>query len=99
MTPLNGTVRERLGRILHEGPANARDLSRRAGVRERDVPGHLEHLARTLARAGERLVVDPPTCLECGFVFRKRERLTRPGRCPRCQSTRTSLPVFSIEAQ
>jgi predicted Zn-ribbon and HTH transcriptional regulator len=95
--PPSETVRESLRRVLREGPATARDLSRRVGIPERDVPGHLEHLARSLERAGERLVMEPPACFECGFVFRKRRRHARPGRCPQCHSTRTSLPTFSVE--
>jgi predicted Zn-ribbon and HTH transcriptional regulator len=90
-------VREALRRALREGPATAHDLSRAAGIRERDVPSHLEHLARSLARGGERLAVDPPACIACGFAFRERTRLTRPGACPACRSTRIDPPTFRIE--
>ena len=38
------TVREALREELLRGAATARDLSERVGVREKDVPGHLEHL-------------------------------------------------------
>ena len=91
------TVRERLLRVLREGPATARDLSRRVGIPEGDVAEHLEHLARSLKRGGERLVIEAAACFECGFVFTQRTRYTRPGRCPQCRSTRTSLPAFSVE--
>jgi hypothetical protein len=92
-----GTVRERLIEALHAGPATAKDLSRAVGASERDVLRHLEHARRTLRGRGARLRVAPPTCHDCGFGFRKRERLARPGHCPRCKGTRLSLPVFSIE--
>jgi hypothetical protein len=91
------TLRETLRRTLREGgPATARDLSRAAGIREKDVAQHLAHLARSLAHRGERLVVEPATCLACGYAFRDRTRLTRPGACPSCRSTRIDPPVFRI---
>ncbi|HVP29747.1 MAG TPA: transcriptional regulator [Myxococcota bacterium] len=91
------TIRERLARLLREGPRTSRDLSRLAGIREHDVAEHLEHLARSLRARGERLEREPPACFECGFVFRERRRTTRPGHCPACRSVRISLPRFWIE--
>ncbi len=93
------TVRQELLEILRRGPATARDLSRLAGIRERDVAGHLEHLARSLKAKGETLELEPSACLDCGFVFRRRERhrYTRPGQCPECRSRRISLPRFFVQ--
>jgi hypothetical protein len=91
------TVRETLRKALRDGPATARDLSAVAGVREKDVAEHLGHLERSLARSGERLAVEPASCIACGYRFRERARLTRPGACPRCRSTRIDPPVFRIE--
>jgi predicted Zn-ribbon and HTH transcriptional regulator len=93
------TVRQSLRDELLAGAATARDLSRRVGIPERDVAGHLAHLERSVRRSGERLVVEPPVCLACGFTFthRDRHRYTRPGRCPECHARRISLPTFRIE--
>lgn len=91
------TVREELAEALRRGPATAHDLSREAGLREKDVADHLAHLARSLEARGERLSVEPAACIACGFVFSGRERLTRPGACPRCRSTRIDPPVFRVE--
>ena len=95
----SATVRQSLLEALREGLASARDLSKRVGIPERDVAGHLEHLERSLRHGDERLVVEPPLCLACGFAFRRRERHrhTRPGRCPACHERRISLPRFRIE--
>ena len=93
------TVRERLHRVLREAPATARDLSRSVGIPVRDVAEHLEHLGRSLKHTRERLVVEPASCLECGFAFTRRTRYTRPGHCPKCRSTRTTLPIFRVEAR
>jgi transcriptional regulator len=93
------TVREAIRRSLLAGPATARDLSTEVGVREKDVAEHLAHLQKSLAHRGERLVVTPAACIACGFAFRERERLSRPGACPECRSTRIDPPTFRIEAE
>ena len=91
-----GTVRERLGDVLREGPASAHDLSQRVGIREREVADHLTHLARSLPHRNERLITEPPRCLDCDFVFTERQRYTRPGHCPRCRGRRVTQPRFHI---
>ncbi len=90
---MRGTLR----RALREGPATARELSAVSGIREKDVAEHLAHLARSLPHRGERLVVEPAACLACGYRFSDRTRLTRPGACPSCRSTRIDPPVFRVE--
>lgn len=96
--PRTATVRAALAAALREGPATARELSARVGIREKDVAAHLEHLARSLAHGDERLHVTPASCVECGYAFRSRDRLSRPSACPRCRSTRIDPQVFSIAA-
>ena len=91
------TLRESLRQVLLSGPATARDLSRIVGIPERSVPEHLAHLAKSLRPRGEGLEIEPSQCLDCDASFSKRERYTRPGRCPRCHSRRISLPRFYIK--
>ena len=91
------TLRQGLLRHLEQSPCTARDLSELLGVKEREIPSHLEHLERTLRRSGKRLAVRPAECLGCGFVFRKRTRLTKPGACPSCRGQRIEPPLFSVE--
>jgi hypothetical protein len=90
------TLRQALAEALRAGPATARDLSKAVGISERDVPGHLVHLAKTLRARGEKLVTLPARCLDCGFVFSRREKPARPSHCARCRGTRLTLPEFSI---
>jgi hypothetical protein len=93
----DGTVRERIHEVLLDGPVTARDVSQRVGIPEHDVPGHLEHLERSLKHKGQTLVIEPSACLDCGFAFTHRHRYTRPGHCPQCRGHRISLPRFRIE--
>jgi len=90
------TPRERLLRALSAEPLSARALSQLVSLAEREVFDHLQFLQKTLKTRGQKLVLTPATCLDCQFVFRKRERLTRPGRCPACRSTHLSEPHFSL---
>lgn len=99
LQPRSLTLRAALLTQLREGPLTARELSARVGIPEREVAEHLEHIERSLRKADERLQIEPPACLGCGFVFRKRERLTRPGACPSCRSTRIAAPRFAIESR
>ncbi len=77
------------GRLL-----TARDISKALGIGEKDVIEHLVHVRRTVGR--KRFVLEPPECLRCGFVFRKRERLKTPGRCPLCRSEEITEARYGI---
>jgi predicted Zn-ribbon and HTH transcriptional regulator len=90
------TVRQALAEALRAGPATARDLSRKVRIPERDVPGHLVHLAKSLRSRGQRLVTEPARCLDCGFVYSRREKPARPSHCAGCRGTRLTLPEFRV---
>jgi predicted Zn-ribbon and HTH transcriptional regulator len=92
------TVREAIREELLRGAATAREISERVSIPEKDVAGHLEHLEKSLHARGERLVIQPASCIACGYPFARRARLTRPGSCPECRSTRIDPPAFRIEA-
>jgi predicted Zn-ribbon and HTH transcriptional regulator len=92
------SVRESIRRVLLDGPVTAHDLSKLVGIPEHDVASHLEHLSRSLKHKREQLLIEPPTCLDCGFEFTRRQRFTRPGGCPKCRGRRIRFPRFRIEA-
>ncbi len=90
------TVRRKILALLSDRPLTARQISAEAGIPEKEAYAHLPHVKRTAARLGMRLAVTPPECRQCGYVFRKRERPGRPGRCPVCRGESVSDPVFSV---
>jgi predicted Zn-ribbon and HTH transcriptional regulator len=92
----SATIPSLIREALSAAPKTTRDLSQELGVSEREVLRHLQHLERSLKEDGAKLVVEPPVCLACGFVFRKRERLNRPSRCPVCRNERLSSARFSV---
>jgi predicted Zn-ribbon and HTH transcriptional regulator len=91
------TIRHYIAALLEEGTYTAKDLSNIIKIPERDICDHLEHLQRSLSKAGRCLTVISASCRNCGFVFRKRDRLTKPGKCPSCRSIHIQAPVFHIE--
>jgi predicted Zn-ribbon and HTH transcriptional regulator len=95
---MSQTVRQMIIDILLEGPATAKELSARVRIPEKDVLPHLAHIRQTLHRGQQRLVMEPACCRACGFVFHKRERFRKPGRCPSCQHRFLEEPVFRIQA-
>ena len=91
------TARRKILALLSGGPLSARQISTRAGIPEKEVYAHLPHLEKTVSSRGKRLAVIPAECRKCGFAFRKRERLTRPGRCPVCRGESISETLFFLE--
>jgi len=89
------TVRHELHKSLEDGPLSAQDISSRISISEKDVYEHLEHIRAILHRIGKRLVIRPAVCCKCGFIFNKRERLTKPSKCPVCRSESIHEPLFS----
>lgn len=90
------TLRRQMLELLADDTLSARDLSTLLSVPEQEIYGHLEHLQRTLQSSGRHLTIIPSRCLKCDFQFGKRQRLKKPGRCPRCRATHISAPLFTI---
>ncbi len=100
MLPPERTARQRIIEILTETPRTTEQLARMLGLPERQVEEHLVHVVKTVARdRSRRFILDPSTCLECGFMFRDRTRLTRPSRCPRCRKEGVSSPRYYIATE
>jgi predicted Zn-ribbon and HTH transcriptional regulator len=88
------TIREAMAEALEAQSYDLRELSKQFHIKEREALDHLEHIARS-ARP-KRFVVEPACCLDCGFVFKKRDRLRTPSKCPLCRSLSITPPRFKI---
>jgi predicted Zn-ribbon and HTH transcriptional regulator len=98
--PSELTDRQRIMQAIENIPCSARDLARQLAMPERHVEEHLAHIVRSLANdKTRRLLMEPAVCEHCEFVFKSRSRLTRPSRCPRCQSERIAAPRFAIRGK
>jgi transcriptional regulator len=99
MLPLERTLRQRLIELLTDTRMATDQLARMLGIPERQVEEHLAHVVKTVSRdRSRRFILEPSSCLECGFMFRDRTRLTRPSRCPQCRSEGISAPRYGIDS-
>ncbi|MGC2061427.1 MAG: hypothetical protein WA610_00500 [Thermodesulfovibrionales bacterium] len=92
------TIRHDIMQALDDRTLSALEISAEARVSQKEVYGHLEHIRKSLCEQNRRLVVIPAMYLSCGFVFKKRERLKTPGRCPVCHGEHIREPLYSIAA-
>lgn len=98
MPPPERTLRQRIIELLTDTRMTTDQLAQRLGIPERQVEEHLPHVVKTVARDRSRqFILEPSICLDCGFMFRDRTRLTRPSRCPQCRSEGISSPCYRID--
>jgi transcriptional regulator len=93
---MHNTVRHEILSVLEQGLRSAGEISREVRISEREVYDHLEHIRKTASRSAKHLIITPAECRRCGFIFSKRERLRKPGRCPLCRGESIKESLFSI---
>ena len=91
------TIRQEIIDLLNSEELTIRDLSQAVSLQEKEIVDHLGHIERSLQRQGKKLMISPYTCLTCGFVFEKRTRFTKPGRCPSCKNSHIKVAQFYIK--
>lgn len=92
----HATIRKEIFSLLLERTLSAKEISAEVHISEKDVYEHLEHIEHSTHKTGHHLTIIPAECLKCGFVFRKRKRLKKPGRCPICKGEKIQEPLFAI---
>ena len=90
------TVRREIISLIEGRSLSAKEISGMVSIPEKAVGGHLSHIQRTLNKTGRRLIITPAECKQCGFIFKKREKLSKPGKCPICRAEMIKEPLFSI---
>ena len=90
------TLRHEIISALRGRALSARDISAEVHIAEKEVYEHLEHIRKSVHKRDLTLKIESAECLKCGFVFRKRERVRKPGRCPLCRGEQIQDPLFSI---
>ncbi|WP_148864029.1 ArsR family transcriptional regulator [Marinobacter fonticola] len=84
------TIRQDILAILEEVECNASDLSKWVRLTEKDIYAHLDELKKS-----GRVATIPAACNACGYRFEDRRKARKPGKCPRCKSTRIDPPRFT----
>ncbi len=90
------TVRKGILSALEGQTLSVKDISGAVRISEKEVYDHLRHIQRTINKGGTTLILTPAECKKCGFKFKKRERLKKPGKCPLCRAEAIQEPLFSI---
>jgi len=90
------SVRKEIMAVIQGKELSALGISAIVGIPEKDVYDHLEHIKKTVHKGGNGLIVVAPECRKCGFVFQKRAKLKKPGKCPMCRGESIEDPLFSI---
>ena len=101
-TPLGlaGTRRERLKELLlstEEGIA-LDAIEKILEAKRQVILDDLEHIRLSFRHQSATLLMVPPSCTTCGFVFRA-ESPKAPSKCPVCKSRELSMPIFKAEAE
>ena len=93
------TIRHEIMAALKGATLTAKDISSQVSITEKEAYEHLEHIRKSLGGIHGLLIITPAECRKCGFVFKKRERLKKPGRCPVCGGEAIKAPGFSIKQE
>jgi predicted Zn-ribbon and HTH transcriptional regulator len=67
-------------------PRSVSSIARELGLKRGDVEEDLRHAIRSARAAGRRVVIEPARCRGCGFTFGE-DKLSKPGKCPKCKGT------------
>ncbi|MBF0451580.1 MAG: transcriptional regulator [Candidatus Magnetomorum sp.] len=90
------TKRQEIIKLLFQADFNARELSKAVGIREKEVYDHLPHIEKSAKNKKETFKVTPAHCMSCDYIFKNRQRMTRPSRCPVCKNQRVEPARFQI---
>ena len=88
--------RKDLIHTLQGRPTSLHELAQELEIRPKDLEDDLQHLLRSLRNMPYHAIITPAACRKCGFTFH-RDKLHKPGKCPRCHGTWISDPLISIE--
>ncbi|MCD6084039.1 MAG: transcriptional regulator [Desulfurococcales archaeon] len=64
-----------------------------------EIYEHLRHITKSIRRSSggkKALLMKPPTCRKCSYVFKDLSKPRKPSKCPRCRSEWIEPPAFKI---
>lgn len=71
------------------------ELAREVGEPPKNVASDFKHLIRSLKHTPYEPVIVAAECRKCGFEFSE-EKLLKPSKCPKCNSTWIYAPEIGI---
>ena len=82
--------------LLQNKKMSLSEIARAVHEKPKDVLEVLTHLAKSSRHDEYELLVTPAECRKCGFEFGT-EKLSRPGKCPKCRGTWIYEPLFEVK--
>lgn len=97
---LGKTRRERLKELLltTEEGLSLEAIERLLEAKRQTIIADLEHLRLSFRHQDKTLLMVPPSCTTCGYVFRL-DAPKAPSKCPACKSRALSEPIFKALAE
>ncbi len=89
------TRRGEITALLEKEALSVQQLADRFQTIPPDIIEDLEHIKKSIKP--KRLIVIPARCEDCGFMFKEREKIKRPSKCPKCRSERIFSPLFKVK--
>ena len=103
LKPAYSTLRERIMKVLEDSHSflTVDEIKVLVGeeLSNSEIYEHLRHIAKSIRRSsgGKKvLLMKPPTCRKCGYVFKDLSKPRKPSKCPRCRSEWIEPPAFKI---
>ncbi len=92
------TVRKSIVDLIEVRSLSAKEISGYVRISEKEVFDHLAHIKKTIRKQNRKVTITPSRCKQCGFEFKKRERLKKPGKCPICKNETIEETSFFIKS-
>lgn len=89
------TRRQQIIEILEQNGQSAQQLANYFQTTVKDILEDLEHIDKSIKP--RKLKITPAYCKSCNFVFRGREKISRPTKCPRCNSEWIEAQMFGVQ--
>ena len=65
---------------------------------KKELINDIMSISKTLRNKGKYLIIEPPSCIGCAFVFQiKGTNLKIPSKCPKCKQQRISWPSIKVK--
>ena len=89
------TRRQEIKELLMQRPWTPKALAEYLGAPMDEIIEDLEHVRRSV-QPPLALGFQPPTCRDCGFLFKERSKMKTPSKCPKCRSESISEGKYFI---
>lgn len=81
--------------MLQQNKQTAQQLANYFQTTLKEILEDLEHIQKSIKP--KKLKIAPAYCRKCNFVFKERDKISKPGKCPRCKSEWIEAQMFGIQ--